>query len=248
MSTESIITVGATGSKSNEGVIQWVIPYYVSDISQVLTIGVGDYENCQEVSRTWSCNNDGAGPSYIVTVTYEGGEVTSNSATGDGGAGTVWSLDYEVSEVPINAHWNWDVIKKTYGAYEEEGSWLFPESMPSEGGGSKSSGLGGSKAVGSGEKNPMYGKNTYIVMLPIVSVSYTKKTLPARVINGIGKMLSTIPEAPQAISSLDKGSRNWIQMPPQVSKRGNTWSITESWKLSENDPWPKAVYGDDGPN
>ena len=68
MSSSNIKIEGATGSKSKEGVIQWVIPYYVTSISDVFKVGTGKYEECQEVSRTWSCNNDGPNPSYIVTV------------------------------------------------------------------------------------------------------------------------------------------------------------------------------------
>ena len=63
MSNTGIKVEGATGSKSKEGVIQWVIPYYVPDVSQVQTVGKAPYENCTEVSRSWTCNHDGSTPS-----------------------------------------------------------------------------------------------------------------------------------------------------------------------------------------
>jgi hypothetical protein len=246
MSTSNFITVGATGSKSKEGVIQWVVPYYVQSIAEVKTVGKEDYEDCQEVSRTWACNNDGADPSYIVTVTYEGGSAESNNATYGDEESTVWSLDFEMAEEPIEAHWNFEEIKKVYGGRwadpETKVDWTFDETLPA--GSKASSGLGGKSKVGGGNKNPMFGVKTYIVMNCIASVSYTKKTLPPTVINNIGKLYLKIPEAPPQFNSLDTGKRNWMKMPPQISKRGNVWQISESWKLSEYYEWPKEVYQD----
>jgi hypothetical protein len=249
MSTSNFITVGATGSTSKEGVIQWVVPYYVQSINQVKTVGRGVYEGCAEVSRSWTCNNDGSDPSYIVTVTYEGGSNESFSAEYGDDESTVWSLDFEMAEEPIAAHWNWDKIKETYGAnnlagddkYSDE--WAFPKEMPSSSS-SSSSGLGDKKKTGSGEKNPMYGVKTYIVMTCVASVSYTKKSLPSSVVDGIGKSSAKIPGAPAAFNDLETGSRNWMKMPPQITKRGNVWQISESWKLSEYYEWPKEVYPD----
>jgi hypothetical protein len=246
MSASNFITVGATGSKSKEGVIQWVVPYYVTNIAQVHTVGKEDYEECQEVSRTWACNNDGADPSYIVTVTYEGGSAESNNATYGDEESTVWSLDFEMAEEPIEAHWNFEAIKKKYGGKwgdpENEEDWVFPKELPA--GTSSGSGLGGKSKVGQGNKNPMKGVKTYIVMNCIASVSYTKKTLPKTVIDNIGKLYRSLPDAPPQFNSLDTGNRNWMKMPPQISKRGNVWQISESWKLSEYYEWPKEVYQD----
>lgn len=244
MSTGNIITEGATGSKSKEGVIQWVIPYYVPNIDQVLTVGKKDYEDCEEVSRTWRCNNDGTNPSYIVTVVYEGGNAESDQNTYGDEDSTVWSLDFEIAEEPIESHWNFDEIKKQYGGKwadpENEEDWVFGKEMPA--GSSASSGLGGKGKVGGGAKNPMKGVKTYLVMNCTASVSYTKKTLPKEVVSKIGGLEPRIPDAPRQFNTLDVGPRNWLKMPPQISKRGNVWQINESWRLSEYVAWPKEVY------
>lgn len=244
MSTGNIITEGATGSKNKEGVIQWVIPYYVPNIDKVLTVGKVLYEGCEEVSRTWSCNNDGPNPSYIVTVVYEGGSAESDQNTYGDEDSTVWSLDFEIAEEPIESHWNFDEIKKQYGGKwadpENEEDWVFGKELPS--GSSASSGLGGKGKVGGGAKNPMKGVKTYLVMNCTASVSYTKKTLPKEVISKIGGLEPRIPDAPLQFNSLDVGPRNWLKMPPQISKRGNVWQINESWRLSEYVAWPKEVY------
>jgi hypothetical protein len=238
MSNGNFITEGTTGSKSKEGVIQWVVPYYVPNKELIQQVGKADHEGCKEVSRTWSCNNDGAEPSYIVTVTYEGGAAESSNSEVDS---AVWSLDFEQAEVPIESHWNFDKIKEEYGWEVIDGVGGFPEKLPAGSGGS--SGLSSNKS-GGGAKNPMYGTKTFIEMNCIASVSYTKRTLPGSVIGNIGNSSNTIPGAPAEFNGLDKGERNWIKMPPQISKRGNVWQISESWKLSEYFKWPKEVYPD----
>ena len=245
MSSSNIKIEGATGSKSKEGVVQWVVPYYVTNIEQVLTAGEKEYQGAQEVSRTWSCNNDGPDPSYIVTVVYEGGNAGSGSdATYGDNESAVWSLDFEISEEPIETHWNFEEIKKQYGGKwgdpENEEDWIFPKELPA--GSSTGSGLGGKSKLGAGTKNPMKGVKTYLVMNCTASVSYTKKTLPKEVISKIGGLESKIPDAPSQFNSLDTGPRNWLKMPPQISKRGNVWQISESWRLSEYVAWPKEVY------
>lgn len=244
MSNTDIKVEGATGSKSKEGVIQWVIPYYVSDVSQVQTVGKTPYEGCTEVSRSWTCNHDGSTPSYIVTVTYEGGSTESdNSATYSDEDSQVWSLDFELAEEPIEAHWNFDEIKKQYGGKwadpENQQDWVFPKELPE--GSSAKSGLGGSKK-GAKPQNPMFGVSTYLSMICTASVSYTKKTLPSDVVSKIGKMYRAIPGAPQQFNQLETAQRTWMKLPPQVSKRGNVWQISESWRLSEYYEWPKEVY------
>jgi hypothetical protein len=244
MSNTGIKVEGATGSKSKEGVIQWVIPYYVPDVSQVQTVGKTPYENCTEVSRSWTCNHDGSTPSYIVTVTYEGGSSESdNSATYGDTDSQVWSLDFELAEEPIEAHWNFDEIKKQYGGkwedHENQQGWVFPKELPE--GSSAKSGLSSSKNGGK-PQSPMFGVKTYIVMNCTASVSYTKKTLPAAVIGAIGYSYQKIPGAPQQFNDLDTADRNWMKMPPQISKRGSVWQISESWRLSEYYKWPKEVY------
>ena len=246
MSSSNIKIEGATGSKSKEGVIQWVIPYYVTSISDVFKVGTGKYEECQEVSRTWSCNNDGPNPSYIVTVVYEGGSAESDKSTNGDEDSSVWSLDFEIAEEPIESHWNFEEIKKKYGGKwgdpENEEDWVFPKDLPA--GSSSGSGLGGKNKVGPGNKNPMKGVKTYLVMNCTASVSYTKKTLPSDVVDKVGKLYAKIPDAPPQFRSLDTGGRNWLKLPPQISKRGNVWQINESWRLSEYVEWPKEVYKD----
>jgi hypothetical protein len=232
-------TEGATGSKSREGVVQWVVPYYVSSLSLVDSLP-STYEGCGKVSSTWVSNNDGTSPSAIVTVTYEGADDTSMNMNGDEYDKPSWSIDFDLIEMPIESHWNFEKIKNMYGGgYDPDDPerWLFPKTMPVGSGGT---GLKKGND-GEGKENPMYGVRTYIVMYTRVSKSYTKKTTPD-VVSKIGKQLAGIPGAPSEFNDLAKGERSWLQLPPRVSKRGKVWEVTESWKLSEYREWQDEVY------
>jgi hypothetical protein len=229
-------TVGATGSRSREGVVQWVVPYFVGSLTEINNLPAG-YEGCTRVSSTWVSNNDGTG-SAIATITYEGADVTSQA--GDSYNKPSWSIDFDLTELPIESHWNFEAIKTKYGGGYDPNDpvkWIFPEKMPSG-----QSGTGLSTNSAQGKSNPMYGVRTYIVMYTRVSKSYSRTTSPSDVTSKIGKQSVSIPGAPAALGGLAKGDKSWLQLPPQVSKRGGVWEITESWKLSEHYEWQDQVY------
>jgi len=233
---------GASGSKSREGVVQWVVPYYIATLNRLGSIPAS-YQGCDKVSQTWICNNDGPSPSYIATITYEGPDDTS-MGTGDNEYDKpVWSIDFDLQEMPIESHWNFEVIKQTYGGNPDPNdpqAWIFPDNMPSAKSGG---GTGLSKDANKGESkaNPMKGVRTYIVMLTRVTKSYTKKSAPS-VVEKIGTQSAAIPGAPASFNALGWGKRTWMQLPPQISKRGSVWQVTESWRLSEYHDWPDKVY------
>ena len=235
---------GASGSRSKEGVVQWNVPYLVKSRAMVNSVP-STYQGCSKVASTWTCNNNGTNPSYIVTVTYEGPDNESMDGSGGGGSDEynrpIWSIDFDLQEMPIESHWNFPAIKAKYGGKPDPDSpdlWIFPDEMPS--GGGKSTGLSKDDS-GEGKPNPMKGVRTYVVMITRVSKSYTKRSEP-NVVSKIGKQSGSIPGAPASFNALSWGQRTWIQMPPQVSKRGRVWEITESWRLSEHFEWPDKVY------
>jgi hypothetical protein len=231
---------GASGSKSREGVVQWVVPYYIATLAQLGSIP-GSYQGCDKVSQTWVCNNDGPTPSYTATVTYEGPD--NESMRNNEYDKPVWSIDFDLQEMPIESHWNFEVIKQVYGGRADPNdpqSWIFPDNMPSGNGGG-GTGLSRDSNQGAGKANPMKGVRTYIVMLTRVTKSYTRRSAPS-VVDKIGTQSSNIPGAPASFNALGWGKRTWMQLPPQISKRGSVWQVTESWRLSEYHDWPDKVY------
>jgi hypothetical protein len=155
----------------------------------------------------------------------------------------VWSIDFDLQEMPIESHWNFEVIKQVYGGRADPNdpqSWIFPDNMPSGNGGG-GTGLSKDGNQGAGKANPMKGVRTYIVMLTRVTKSYTRRSAPS-VVDKIGTQSSKIPGAPASFNELGLGNRTWMQLPPQISKRGSVWQVTESWRLSEYHDWPDKVY------
>lgn len=240
---------GATGSLSKEGVIQWTVSYYCASINDIFTVNDSTYQGCEQVSRTWACNNDGDDPSYTVTIVYEGGAEDSKAEDGNLDD-EMWSIDCEIREAPIISHWNFTKIQREYGGKWEDSNtmdnWIFDKILPESS--SAKSGTGKNRSGADGVTNPLFGVTTYLVLIPTVSVSYTVKTLKSNIFSHIGKSYNNIPDAPQKFNDIDVategGNKTWMKLAPQVSKRGNVWTVTESYRLSEYHAWPKEVYPD----
>ena len=128
-----------------------------------------------------------------------------------------WNLGFDFSEEPIESHPKLKEIKAAFGGYYEEpgGPLKFPEFMPKDSKGK--GGLGGKGKAKAGEKNPLFGTSTYAVMTARVTRTWSSKTIPKNTINDIGKVYSSIPDAPDAIAQVDFGSRTWMAMPPNAS-------------------------------
>lgn len=235
---------GATGSKTREGVIQWSVPYYCATDASVLDAGGESYQGCNEVSRTWTCLNNNNPPAYMVTVVYEGGATGAQSTFLNEDA--VWSVDCELREAPIISHWNFAAIQKEYGGQWDDDrtkdNWVFPEKLPE--GSSAQSGTSKS-AGGAGVTNPLFGTTTYLVLATTMSVTYTTTTVSG-IFSNIGKSYNAVPNAPSSMNSVAGGEKNWMKLAPQATKRGNTWTVTESYLLSEHRRWPKEVYNEGG--
>ena len=225
----SLKTEGGTGSISKDGVVQESVVYYVSTPEEVLTVGKTPPPGLEETTRNWSALNALDTTGYTVTVTYEGGSQSGDSISSSGTSQdqVYWSYDYNLLEEPIESHWQFEEIKKKYGGWKDpndEGRWIFADYEPGK---EKSKKL-----------SPMKGVRTYMVLHLTVSKNYSAKTLPAGLLSKVGTQTERIKGL-----DFDKGSRNWLVMPVQATKRGNVWQISESWKLSEKFKWPEEVYG-----
>jgi hypothetical protein len=103
-------------------------------------------------------------------------------------------------------------------------------------------GLGGKGKAKPGEKNPMFGTSTYAVMTARVTRTWSAKQIPKNAINDIGKVYSSIPDAPDSITAIDFGSRTWMAMPPKISQNGDVWRIENEWLLSPPSGWVEEIY------
>jgi hypothetical protein len=237
MSASVTKTTGANGSVTKDGVYQYSIPYYVKTASEVLTVQKDTYQLSagssgvllKEVSRTWQAlNNPNPNTGYIVTVVYEGGGATSRLGTSKD-TDTLFDVDFQTLELPIESHWNFEEIKKKYGGYQDPNDstrWIFADYEVGKENG--------------GKLSPMRGVRTYMVLHCTVEKKYSSKSLPGGALSDVGKWTTNIPGFNKSLINTD--GRNWLKMPTQATLRGGVWQITEAWKLSEKDVWPEEVY------
>lgn len=237
MSASATKTTGANGSVTKDGVYQYSIPYYVKTASEVLTVAKDTYQLSEgssnillkEVSRTWQAlNNPNPNTGYIVTVVYEGGQASNRSGTSEDND-TLFDVDFQTLELPIESHWNFEEIKKKYGGYQDPNDstrWIFADYEVGQEGG--------------GKLSPMRGVRTYMVLHCTVEKKYSSNILPSGALSDVGKWTTDIKGLNNNL--IKTAGRNWLKMPTQATKRGGVWQISEAWKLSEKAVWPEEVY------
>ncbi len=221
--------LGLSGSRDERGLISMALPFNCATLEETLSVGLVYPFGLPETRRAVSQLEDG---SFQVTVTFEGIE-----GSGEGGESETYEFDSMFREEPIESHPNIDKIKSTYGGYERDGRILFPEKLTA----SKSSGgtgLSGSKST-AGEKNPLFGITTYLVLNAVFRHTYLRRTIPSDLLDRVGTTVDRLPE-----NFPTPSGRNWLVMPPKAVKRGNVYEISEEWTLSKpGEKWPEAIYG-----
>lgn len=227
MST-SFQMLGLSGSRDERGLISMALPFNCATLDETLSVGRVFPFGLPETRRSVTQLEDG---SFQATVTFEGTE-----GSGDEGNSATYEFDSMFREEPIESHPSIDKIKSAYGGYERDGRILFPEKLTS----SKSSGTGlsGSKTT-SGDKNPLFGMATYLVLNAVFRHTYLRRTIPSDLLERVGTTVERLPE-----SFPTPAGRNWLVMPPKAVKRGNVYEISEEWTLSKpGEKWPDAIYG-----
>ena len=220
--------LGLSGSRDERGLISMALPFNCATLDETLSVGRVFPFGLPETRRAVTQLEDG---SFQATVTFEGIE-----GSGESGDSESYEFDSMFREEPIESHPNIDKIKSTYGGYERDGRILFPEKLTSSK--SSGSGLSGSKST-SGEKNPLFGMTTYLVLNAVFRHTYLRRTIPGDLLDRVGTTVDRLPE-----SFPTPAGRNWLVMPPKAVKRGNVFEISEEWTLSKpGEKWPDAIYG-----
>jgi len=218
-------TQGLRGNRDERGLIGLTVPWVVATLEEVLTVGATSVFGLPETKREW---NDLEAGKFLVNISYEG-------AQSENGDKDTYEFDSSFSEEPIESHPDIETIKAVYGGtVGGDGKITFPEKMPSAKGGG--GGLSGGQSVKQ-DKNPLFGLSTYLVTKAVFRHTYLRRVFPATLLDKIGSIVHSLPEGFPTPSS-----RNWLFMPPKVTKRGNMYEITEELMLSAKGGWPDGVY------
>lgn len=231
-------TLNATGSRDENLVSSISVPYYVDTYAEVWTVGSGSLEGLPEKTRSWTQLNNGT--SYKVTVIYEG--FTEDE---DGDEPTLeetekWGLDFDFSEEPLESHHNLEAIKAAYGGVIVDKKIQFPEKIPKSKD-ARRSGL--QQRVKAGEKNIMFGVETYALLKARITRSFAARDIPPDIGRQIGKIFKAIPGLPAALAAIEWGDRDWMVWPPKIEQRGDVWGVSQDYLLSAPGGWPPEVYG-----
>lgn len=225
---------GLSGSRSKDKTSSLTLTFHVKTAAEIFTIGFESYLGLTEDARSFSMIADGT---FMVNITYkgfaDGDEPESISETEE------WGLDFDFSEEPIESNKNFEMIKKTYGGIVTDGKISFPEKLPNAV--SSRSGLGG-KSHKANAANPLFGHETFPLMKVKASRTYAVRDVPSNLGRNIGAIIRNLPDAPDWISGIEWGSRNWLSMPPKIKQHGDVLKVSETFLLSVSGGWPPEVH------
>ena len=227
MATQAFRSNGTKGSRDDTGLLSVSVPYYVPTEQEILTVGLEPPYGLTEVGRDWSDVEGMSG--FMVEVSYEGFEDGKDESEEE-------SIEFDPSfaEEPIESHPAFITLKNKYGGtLDDKGKVQWPETYKPKGSALQASG-------GNAEqKNPLFGISTYLALKSVFRRTYTVRTLPNDLLDQIGEIVESLPEGFPTPSG-----RNWLRLPPKVSKRGNAFQISEELILSPvGGKWPEGVHG-----
>ena len=227
MSAAPFQMLGLSASRDERGLVSLSVPWNCKTLSETMGVGGAAPFGLPETGRQVAQLEDA---SFQVTITYEGTE-------DEPGDEESYEFDSSFREEPIESHPSIARIRKRFGGVlGDDGRITFPERLPGATG--EGTGLSGAETT-SGEKNPMFGQTTYLVLNAVFRRTFLKRRLPKDLLDDVGTTREKLPGG----LPTPRG-RNWLVMPPKVARRGNAYEITEEWLLSKpGEKWPSLIYG-----
>ena len=148
---------------------------------------------------------------YLVDAVYEG--LFEDQAVD----AEQFELDYESREVKIEAFPDREVLRRDWGATEEDGRLVFsPTIKPPSGFGT---GLGNQKTQE--VDNPFYNMTTYPVEYAVAKMRLLRRRVPAAIERAVGTVVDRIPSG----FDYQGNAKSWLVRPLRRRKVGNVWEI-----------------------
>ena len=202
------------------------VPFHVGTLTEAIRLVPSLDVGLPVVSRQFRQSEEGG---YEVTLTCEGASSDQPEST------TVFEIDASMAEEPIKTHPKFTDLKTKFGW--DESKETFAEFTP----GSTS---GGGLAAGKSDaqkKSKLYGVQSWLVAGALYRVSYSAKTVPGSIFNGIGTVQTPPHIGKFNLPSL--GKRNWLKLAPKVRVRGDCVEINLEYMLSGPVGWFTEIYG-----
>jgi hypothetical protein len=228
---------GLKGQYRRDGGVVFQVPYAMDFISDV-----------RDLPREWEglimTGDVDVAPresgKINAVVTYEG--LFSGGASGSpeevDGDGD-WEVDPSLSEEPLEASPFLLSLMLEYDGYlDEEGRLRFPEKLERTQPSTKSlfgSDVGRAKI---GDRNPMFGRETYLLPGAIVRRTRVLPSVPDDVMSRAGEIITRLPI--EALKNANWGDADWLTLQARPSRFGNAVRLVEEWMKSPPGGWPPS--------
>jgi hypothetical protein len=178
------------------------------------------------------------GGGFLVNASYDGAVGGQIQTTYPDGLEFQWEFDSSFAEQRIEKHPNIKALIRKYGGrVEEDGTIVWPLELPTANAGG--GGFGGSNIVTDPNgKSPMFGNQTYPEWMAVFRMTRAVKTIPPDILTRIGKTHANLPVP----GPLTPQGRDWLVMPPKLSRAGNVYRLMDEWLISPaGGPWPADI-------
>lgn len=153
---------------------------------------------------------------YLVDATYEG--LIDDQAPD----AEQYELESEYREQKIETFPDREILRKEWGASEEDGRLVFAPTIkkPTSGG----SGLGSQKTEE--VPNPFYNLTTYPVEYVVATMTILRKNVPSELERAVGTVVDRLPSG----FDYQGNAKSFLLRPLQRSKVGNAWRIRAQYQ------------------
>lgn len=153
---------------------------------------------------------------YLVDATYEG--LFEDQAT----EAEQYSLDYEYREAKIEAFPDRKVLRRDWGAVEEDGRLVFPPTVKPPSG--MGTGLGNQKTAEI--PNPFFNLTTYPVEYAVANMRILRRQVPPSLERAVGTVVDRIPSG----FDYQGNAKSWLVRPLRRRTVGNVWEINVQYQ------------------
>jgi hypothetical protein len=230
------LILGGTGSIDDRGIRRRTLLFRVENEADCFTEGPAEYLGITQKpgGRSWEPNE--AGTAYKLTVQYEG----IGDEDPDAEAPHHFEWVPRRSEEPIEAHPLIDKIIKIYGGTPdpETKKITFPRYMPTAPG---ADGLPGEQGTaGNQRKNPMYGRESYLLKTGIWRWTFSSRSYPQKWEDQDGRVIKSVPGGRRT-----PAGKNWLVMFEKATPVGTgdamVYDVQVDFVLSEKGGWPPSA-------
>jgi hypothetical protein len=162
------------------------------------------------------------------------------------GVSTQWDFEPGFQECSLLFHPSWQTIEDNYGGtVDADNTITWPPFLTGQTG----TGLAAASDSQQLTPNPMYGYQTYYSMgTGAWTYRWADIEFNPAFYQQVGEIVpaSSIPGNPPTFSSLGKGTRSWLKLPPKHRRRGAIYEFVGAWWLSTDGGWPTPVYSTAG--